>query len=63
MVKLIVDEKNSQHTRFRIFAGKQEGSLGLCGSLIMRNEEFIEFMQGFDECFAGEDIEEKVLIK
>jgi hypothetical protein len=36
------------HTHLRVFAGKTEASLGLCGNLAMRNEEFMLFMETFD---------------
>ena len=33
------------HTTLSVFAGKQEGALGNCGDLVMRNEEFEAFRQ------------------
>lgn len=44
------------HTYIRVFAGRSEASLGLCGSLTMRNEEFDRFKESFDvgTSFSGE---------
>lgn len=45
IIKSIIDDKsiNDDHIHFRLFAGKQEGSLGLCGKLCMKLEEYDEF--------------------
>jgi len=36
------------HTHIRFFSGKGSLSLGLCGNLVMRNEEWAEFKQWCD---------------
>jgi len=41
--KLRVDSKHHEHIRFTIFAGEQEGSLGNCGELCMRVNEYERF--------------------
>jgi len=39
--KFIIDHENSAHVHFRMFAGKQIGSLGCAGNnLCLRQEEF-----------------------
>lgn len=37
------------HTHMRVFAGSQEGALGKCGDLTMRNEEFKVFAGRFGQ--------------
>jgi len=32
------------HTHIRVFAGQGETSLGKCGDLVFRNEEWVEFI-------------------
>lgn len=43
LFKICVDQEDS-HVHFRLFAGKTEGSLGLCGMLCMRKNEFESFL-------------------
>jgi hypothetical protein len=33
------------HTTLRVFAGRHDGALGLCGDLVMRCEEFDAFRE------------------
>ncbi len=37
-------KKQGGHTHVRLFAGKGSLSLGLCGSLVFRNEEWEDFV-------------------
>ena len=45
------------HTHVRLFAGKGVASLGLCGTLVFRNEEWIEFVDEVNRGKAGTNIE------
>jgi hypothetical protein len=38
-------QQRGGHTHMRLFAGKQDGALGKCGDLTMRNYEFDEFRE------------------
>ena len=33
------------HTHVRVFAGKGSSSLGKCGDLVFRNEEWVDFLK------------------
>lgn len=46
------------HTHVRVFAGRGEGSLGNCGSLAFRNEEWEAFKNAFAEpATISDDVE------
>jgi hypothetical protein len=45
------------HTHVRVFAGKGSFSLGKCGDLVFRNEEWAEFVAEVQRGKAGGDIE------
>lgn len=42
------------HVHMRVFAGKGSGTLGLCGNLVMRQEEFEDFRH---ETYAPGNVE------
>jgi hypothetical protein len=37
------------HTHVRVFAGKSVSSLGMCGELVMRNEEWAALMKNIEQ--------------
>lgn len=41
--KIRVDHKDAQHVHFRVFTGKQNGTLALAGVLIMTPDEYSAF--------------------
>lgn len=41
------------HTHVRLFAGKGAGSLGKCGGLIFRNEEWTAFRKEVERAITG----------
>ena len=41
----ILHETLGGHVHMRVFAGKDVAHLGLCGKLVMREEEFRDFQQ------------------
>jgi hypothetical protein len=43
MIYRIYHKRLGGHVHMRVFAGKQDGGLGKCGDLIMRDYEFDEF--------------------
>ena len=45
------------HTRVRVFAGEGNASLGLCGNLVFRNEEWSDFLKELDRRPPGGSIE------
>lgn len=45
------------HTHVRVFAGRGASSLGKCGDLIFRNEEWAAFVEEVNRGKAGGDIE------
>ena len=45
------------HTHVRFFAGKSSSSLGKCGDLVFRNEEWQEFLRELDRRPHGGCIE------
>ena len=45
------------HTHARVFAGKDTLSLGFCGALIFRNDEWKEFVAEISREKAGGSIE------
>lgn len=45
------------HTHVRLFAGKGNASLGKCGDLTMRNEEWADFLIELDRRPPGGSIE------
>ena len=46
-------EELGGHTHVRLFAGTGPGSLGKCGDLVFRNDEWADFVGQF----RGDDIE------
>lgn len=46
MFKIRIDNQNSVHTTFTVFSGPYQGNLANCGRLIMRNNEFNDFLKG-----------------
>lgn len=45
------------HTHVRVFAGKGTISLGHCGNLVFRNEEWADFLEELDQRPPGGTIE------
>jgi hypothetical protein len=43
MIFRIYWQKIGGHTHMRVFAGRKDATLGKCGDLVMRNEEFLVF--------------------
>ena len=50
-------EEQGAHTHVRVFAGRGSLSLGLCGALVFRNEEWADFYQEVNRDKAGSSIE------
>lgn len=50
-------EVKGGHTHVRFFAGKGSASLGKCGDLVFRNEEWEEFLRELDRRPPGGSIE------
>lgn len=43
MIVRVRYKQRGGHVHMRVFCGRQEGSLGKCGELVMRNDEFVFF--------------------